>query len=348
MEDRNLNLFVTLWPSFSHFHRFASDSRIAGIRLNSAMVSNPELVSEFKLLSKRPVDAPLYLDVKGRQLRVAEVLPNTDHLDIRLNHPISVVTPIVVLFKAASDRALLVRLEEEGRRLIFDGGPEYMVEVGESLHIRHGSLSVKGPQFTDTELAKIAAARNAGFARYFLSYVESARDVDEFRELVGKDAQVMLKIENRNGMRYVAQYFRKRPELTLVAARGDLYVELDRPHEILAALRKIIKKDPEAMVGSRLLLSVFHEQVIEVFRSVVKRRPKEIDYDRLLARMKEPGVPNCADWHELAWLYDIGYRNMLLCDEICLEEKLLGAAINAFQSFRQTYAKERERHWLFR
>ena len=120
----------------------------------------------------------------------------------------------------------------------------------------------------------------------------------------------MAKIENKKGLEYVAKEFRKKPNLSLMAARGDLYVEVDKPHHILEALKLIVKKDPEAGVGSRLLLSTINKP-----------------------------VPECADFMDLAWLYDIGYRKMMLCDEICLKEELLARAINAFESFRGGYAK---------
>jgi len=308
--DKNLELLVTLWPSFPHFLRFAQDSRLAGIRLNSAMMNNPELENELKLLKTLPVKIPLYFDVKGRQLRVTKVHPNPDFPELSLNHPISVETPTMVLFKAGADQAILDRIDDDGTRLIFRSCPAYNIREGESLHIRHPSLQVHGETFTEAELQKIEKVRRAGFKHYFLSYVESQRDVDRFLELVGKDAEVMLKIENKQGLSFVANEFHKRSNLTLVAARGDLYVELDKPHEIMAALRLIIAKDPKACVGSRIFLST----------------------------VTSP-VPECCDFLELAWLYDIGYRSMMLCDEICLKEHLLGTAVNAFESFRKTYTK---------
>ena len=252
---------------------------------------------------------PLWFDVKGRQLRVTEVFENDKYLDLRLNHPIQVDTPTVVLFKAGCDHAVLERVEEDGHRLIFRGGPSYNVIPGESLHIRDPSLRVGGQQFVQAELDKIARVREAGFSNYFLSYVESKRDVDEFLELIGPDAQVRLKIESQKGLDYVANEFMKDERLTLVAARGDMYVELLRPHEILAALKLIIEKDPLASCGSRILLSVVGEP-----------------------------IPSCADFCELAWLYDIGYRDMMLCDELCLKGDLLGTAVNAFDAFRGSYA----------
>ena len=305
-------LMVTLWPSFPHFPRFARDARLSGIRLNSAMMSHPELDQELERIAAFGPSVPLWFDVKARQPRIAEILPSPDRLVVRLNHPIRVRTPQIVLFKAAADRGLLERVEDGGRTLVFapgaEHGPRYQVKPGESLHIRHPSFKILGPLFTDQELGKIEKVRAAGFTRWFLSYVEEQADVDLLTELVGKDAELMLKIETERGLRYATQEFRKRANHTLVAARGDLYVEIDQPHRILGALRSIVEADPEAQVGSRILLSV----------------------------VSEP-VPSCADFCELAWLRDIGYRRMMLCDELCLKEDLLATAVNAYEAFARDY-----------
>jgi pyruvate kinase len=272
------------------------------------MMNQTDLEAELAALKAMSVDVPLYFDVKGRQLRVEEVFDGPTHMELRLNHAISVPTPQVVLFKAEKDSAKLIHLDEGGRRLIFEGGPANYVHEGESIHIRDNRLSVSGPTFTDKEKAKIELVRQFGFTRYFLSYVESQAVVDEFLELVGRDSEVRLKIENQAGLDFVATEFQKKDNLCLVAARGDLYIEVPRPYQILKAMRLIVDKDPEAIAASRLLLSI----------------------------MQSP-VPSCADFSELAWLYDIGYRSWMLCDEICLREDWLGAAINVLEGFRSHY-----------
>ena len=307
---KDFQLFVTLWPSFPHFDRFAHDERLVGVRLNSAMVSTSEIETE---LSKAKVvngTVPLYFDVKSRQMRIENIYMNPSYLDMTLNHPIYVKTPCPVLFKAGEDMAILDHLEEDGKRLIFQGGPRYSVKEGESICIREPSLIVKGSLFTDAEMRKIEKVREYGFNKYFLSYVESQRDVDQFLEIVGKDAEVQLKIESQRGLEYVAREFRKKDNLFLVAARGDMYVELARPHDILAAMRLLIAKDAQACAASRLLLSVV-----------------------------AGSVPSCSDFSELAWIYDLGYRRAMLCDEICLKENLLGTAVRAFDEFRSSYCK---------
>jgi len=302
-----LDLMVTMWPSFPHFAKFATDKRLSGVRLNTAMVKVDEIGGELKKAAAIG-GVPFWVDVKGRQLRVVESRPYKDRLELILNHPIKVQTPVEVIFKAGEDWSVLKEVVDHGYRLVFDGGPEYMIHEGESLHIRHPSLEVGGDQFSEAELEKISVSRKAGITKFFLSYVQSQRDVDEFRGLVGKDVEVILKIEDAKGLQYVSEVFRKTPNTSLMAARGDLYVEIERPHRITEALRLIIGKDPEASVGSRILLSVV-----------------------------QGPVPSCADFLELAWLADIGYRNFLLCDELCLKSSLLSCAIDAFDLFRQDY-----------
>lgn len=272
------------------------------------MMSIPELDTELDKLKHMDITTPLYYDIKGRQLRIEKVIPNSDHLEIILNHSIEVDTPIPVLFKAGEDCALLKEVVDDGKRLIFFGGPKFNVKDGESLHIRDTSLKVFGEQFTKIELEKIEKVKEAGFKHWFLSYVESQTDVDEFVKLVGSDSIINLKIENKKGLKYVENNYKQSKNLRLVAARGDLYVEVDYPHQILQATKTIINADPNAIVGSRLLLSVIHNP-----------------------------VPSCADFNELAWLADIGYNNFMLCDELCLKGDLLKRAINVFDAFRNYY-----------
>lgn len=313
MVTNDLSLFVTLWPSFPHFARFAYDNRIEGIRLNSAMLASSELDSELeRVRSLGDIPVKLYFDVKGRQLRITEVKPSKKNLEVRLNHPISVKTPTPVLFKAGEDSGLLVDIRDNGYNLVFANGlrygPRFQVKGGESLHIRSPDLVVGGNLFTETELEKIGKVKKAGFTRYFLSYVESENDLKEFRNLVGNETEVIAKIENKKGLEFMAREYKPNPNTSALAARGDLYVELERPHEIANALRNIIKKEPNAMVGSRFLLSLFRDH-----------------------------VPSCADIGDLAWVYDLGYKRVLLCDELCLKEKPLARAVSVVDEFRKDY-----------
>lgn len=306
-------LMVTMCPSFGHFYKFANDQRVDSIRFNSAMITLEDLDNELAILAKKPPKAPVYYDVKGRQMRILKVETEDSNLVLTINHPIEVTTPTVVLFKAGADVAMLDHIEDCGdhQRLVFNGGPAYKLVPGESLHIRDKSFkNLRGATkddcvFTELEQEKIKKVKAAGINKFFLSYVENQQDIDIFQEMVGKDAEIWLKIESIEGLKYVQNSFQKRDNLVLVAARGDLFVELDQPHHMIDALRLIISKDPQACVGSRLLLSVV-----------------------------DSPVPSCSDVLELAWLHDTGFRRMLLCDEICLKENLLSSAVAIFDGIK--------------
>ena len=317
MDKHLVKLQVTLWPSFPHFNRFVKDDRLQGIRMNSAMIKAPDLKSEISQ-AKGHLGVPLWFDVKGRQLRITEVIADHSHLEIKLNHKIHCTMPTPILFKAGEDAALAVELRDENH-LIFEGGPRFMVTEGESIHIRHPSLKVYGPIFVEAELEKIDRVKAEGFDKWYLSYVESWNEIQEFRNLVGKDAEIRLKIESKAGLKFVEKEFRKEEGLSLVAACGDLYVEVDRPHQILKACKMIIEKDPQACAGSRMLLSLVDQKC------------------KKCGNITPQDCPSLSDLCHLAWFYDLGYRDFLLCDELCLKEQLLAKAVNVFDAFRKDY-----------
>jgi hypothetical protein len=307
-KKKDISFHVTLWPAFDHFPRFAVDPRVQGIRLNSAMMAASEIDDQFH----QRIDAatvPLWFDIKGMQMRIREIICGVecDHLEFRLNRPVKVKTPCIVNFKGGEDAAELIEVRD-GTHLIFKGGPKYEVRPGESIHIRHPSLRVGGPVFLDYEIEKIQKIVSLGFKRYYLSYVYDQRHVDEFRNLIGKDAELILKIENKEALDWIANKYRPQKNTHLMAARGDLFVEVEYPHEILNACKLVIEKDPQAFIGSRMLLSCVTQS-----------------------------TPSCADFSDLAWLYEIGYRNFLLCDELCLKQHLLARAVNVFDAFRKSY-----------
>lgn len=303
---KKANLHVTLWPTFTHFRRFASDPRVEGIRLNSAMVNVFEI--DDNTFGHLHTDK-LWFDIKGMQMRIKEVISDhtTDHLEFILNRPVKVKTPCPVYFKGGEDAAKLIEVRD-GTHFIFEGGPKFEVRAGESIHIRN-EYEVGGPLLLQNELDKIERIKKYGIKGWYLSYVYEASHEAQLREIIGLD-RLILKIEDKRGLEFVANHKFNLESTNLMAARGDLYVEVDYPHDILAACKLIISKDQGAFVGSRMLLSIISNR---------------------------HSVPSAADFSELAWLYDIGYRNFLLCDELCLKGEWLGAAVNTFDAFRESY-----------
>lgn len=271
----------------------------------------PERVVDvlFGILANATV--PLWLDAKGRQLRVEESISHKDHLELVLNHEIQGLDlPHPIIFKAGEDWATVEKITDGGKRLHCqaDGYPKYRVKPGDSIHFRNPKMTISDSLFTVNEKEKIEKAVKLGHKNFYLSYVESSRDVAEFRELVGRDATIILKIESQKGLAFVHREFEcnaKFPNTYLACARGDLYVEVQQPHHILAAQKLIVTKDPDAIVGSRMLLSLFNNT-----------------------------VPACSDVCELGLLKTLGYKNFLLCDDLCKKGPALHRAVDTFAALR--------------
>jgi hypothetical protein len=301
----DLELHVTLWPSFPFFGGTINDERVDGIRLNGPITFPIDRIDKDVGYAGYFDTSKLYFDVKSRQVRVVEAMPYKDHLELKVNHHIGIdKLPADVLFKDGTDYARVV--EVKGDVLVFDGGPKREVQPCEPIYIRPPNYELLDSVISFYEAQRIAVAKKHGVTKFVQSYVESSRDSDELREHVGPDAEIIEKIESRRGLEYVANEFRKEDGNSLMLARGDLYVEVNLPHEIIGATKLLIDKDPETMVASRLLHS-----------------------------LRNANMPECADFSELEWLRGLGYKRYLLCDELCLEKNLIGLSINIFDAFRR-------------
>lgn len=337
------SLMVTLWPTMPHFRRYAGMGAdvLAGIRLNSAMIGIDELYDALSIVGSLPKGhAPCYFDVKGRQLRVAEIIENANYLELRLNHPIKAQTPATVLFKAGSDPARLVKISEDGKRLLFDRNPRWSVRVGESLHFPEGVDVIAKSIFTEFETQKINLVRNSGLIRrWFLSYVESIDDIDQFHELVApyQYDELLLKIESPRGLDFAREWGHKLGhKIHLTAATGDLYVEVPQPHDILESVQTIVKADPNAVMASRMFLSVCRTpstHLANQVRKLAERYPDAAaEILRTVGESVAPRDPDFADFAQVEWLKAQGYKRFMLCDELCLHEKMLDVAVGAFHA----------------
>ena len=285
---------VTAPPYASFLEEVARHPLVCGLRLNTVMPvkGGPrEALERLKGLGQ-----PLWVDLKGRQLRVvgAAVPPYTE---VRLSHRIRVDTPVDAYFTDGTERVRV--MAADGDRIILEDGPRRLVGPGESVNIIHGSLEVEGT-LTDTDRAYLAAMGELGMSRVMLSYAEKLEDAREVRELL-QDAEVMLKIENRRGLEYARKFGAAHGRL--MAARGDLFVEVVRPHRIAAAMREVISADPDAVAASRL-------------------------FDSLATHP----VPSCADIGDAAFLLELGYRTFLFGDAVCLRRESVLAALNLLEA----------------
>lgn len=285
---------VTVPPHADFLEEVARHPVVGGLRLNTVMPIKGTAKAVLRRLAG--LDQPLWIDLKGRQLRVAQaaVPPFTE---VRLSHRIRVDTPAVALFKNGTQQTRV--LEVDGDRLILEDGPRCVLGPGESVNIPCSSLRIEGV-LTDRDREYVEAAKALGLHDYMLSFVESPEDVSAVKEL-DPDARIVSKIESRKGMGFVREHGCDHGRL--MAARGDLFLELRRPHHLLEALRSIVAADPDAIVASRICAS--------------------------LAWDPEPAAQDITD---VACLLLLGYRHLMLGDEVCLRRDTVIAALDLLQS----------------
>lgn len=285
---------VTVPPYADFLEEVAAHPLVQGLRLNTVMPLREEPGEVLERLGR--LGPPLWVDLKGRQLRVAEagIPPFTE---VRLTHPIRVRTPVDAWFSDGHERVRVAAVD--GDRLILADGPRRLVGPGESVNIVDPGLTVDGT-LTPRDRAYLEAMGKTELRRVMLSYVERPSDVEEVRELL-PGAEVVLKIENEAGLALAREHGSALGRLC--AGRGDLYVEVRRPHRIVGALRTIIGADPEAIVASRLFDS-----------------------------LADDPVPSAADIGDAAFLLGLGYRAFLLGDAVCLRRDSVLAALNLLEA----------------
>ncbi len=285
---------ITAPPYATFLDEVARHPLVCGLRLNTVMPLRGGPAEALEHL--RAFDQPLWVDLKGRQLRVvgAAIPPYTE---VRLSHRIRVNTPVDAFFSDGNECVRVMAVD--GDRLILEDGPHRLIGPGESVNIVHPSLKIEGT-LTETDRAYLDAMGELGLNRVMISYVESPSDVEEVLRLL-PDAEVMLKIETQRGIDYARKHGASQGRL--VAARGDLYVEVLRPHRIIGALRDIITADPEAVVASRVFDSLVHHP-----------------------------VPVNADIGDVAFLLSLGYRTFMLGDATCLRRDTLLEALNLLEA----------------
>lgn len=293
-----MNAIVTIPPYASFVDEAAAHPLVSGLRLNTVMPLRESRQEALERLSK--FRQPLWVDLKGRQLRVTEpAMP--PFTEIKLSHAVKVQTPVDAYFSDGNERARVAAVD--GNRLIMEDGPRRMVGPGESVNIVHPSLEIEGT-LTETDRAYLAAMKELGLTKVMLSYVESTADVDEVKSLL-PNAEVVLKIETQKGLDFARK--EKSGHGQLMAARGDLYVEVLRPHKIIPALKTVIQADPRAIAASRILDSLAWTP-----------------------------IPVSADISDAAFLMEIGYRTFMLGDQVCMKRDSVMEALNLLQAISES------------
>ena len=300
-----VNAIVTMPPYAPYIGEVLKHQIVSGIRLNTVMPVKDSLEDVLKRLSDDAAKhgKELWVDLKARQLRVATyaVPPFTE---IELSHTIAVDAGVKAYFSDGKESATVAAVN--GNKLIMLEGPKRVVGPGEAVNIPHHSLQIDG-YLTDTDKRYIDAAVKIGLHNYMLSFVEGKGDAEALKEMDSK-ATVIAKIESRKGLRYVAEEWNS--EARLMAARGDLYIELQMPHHIIQALESIIAKDKAAIAASRIFPS--------------------------LAYSLEPASQDIGDADNLLRM---GYRTLMFGDDVCMQRDSIISGLNLLRAMAERYEK---------
>ena len=295
---------ATIPPHADFIDEVLAHPAVSGIRLNTVMPIKGSLEDMLKKLDDKAKfrGKDLWVDLKCRQLRIKNygVPPFTS---IDLTHNISVNTPTKAYFCDGKESATV--LEVDGNRLIMQEGPRKVVGPGESVNIPDPTLKVEG-YFTDTDKKYINAGNKVGLRHYMLSFVEGQNDIDLFKKYC-PDAEVAAKIESRKGINYVGEW---KKDSRLMAARGDLFVELKMPHYVVMAVEGIVKTDPDAIAASRIFNSLTYSL-----------------------------EPSCEDIGDVDNLMRMGYKTLMLGDDICMHRDSLLSGLNLLEVMAKRYEK---------
>ena len=223
---------------------------VSGVRYNIGTRSpyTPKETLERILSLTTQYGKKLWIDLKGRQLRITQwAAPQFGR--IVLSHPVEVDCPAKVFFRGDEMSELKV---VRGNTIYVDPPPRYAVGEGQAINIHGEKLRILG-YLTEEDRQYTQSCRELGINDLMLSFVEESTDIGAVRE-IHPEADLVLKIESPKGVSFAEN--QDPPVRTrLMAARDDLFINVG-PQGIFPALRTIIKKDPQAMVASRIFGSL--------------------------------------------------------------------------------------------
>lgn len=298
-------MLITTLPSAHKtdlIERMYAHPSVDGARYNTGIRTTYSPLDVLSYLQKvaGKHDKKLWIDLKGRQLRITKWADPT-YGDIELSHEIEVDLPAKVFFRGNYWSNVV---EVEGNRIVVDPDPKHAVGAGQAINILGKNLRIKGNYLTETDRQYIKAAKRLGIHDYMLSFVEQEEDLETVKSL-DPDSTLVLKIENPKGLTYVAKDFSTGRNANLMAARDDLMINIgDNKAQMLNALELIVERDPNAIAASHIFTS-----------------------------LSTLGYLTMADISDLRLLHDMGYKRFMFSDDVshrCFDE-----AMKTWQDFKQ-------------
>src|SRR3989344_3189186 len=277
---------------------------VGAVRYNTGMGSAYPPSEVLQRIQKHalPLCKPVWVDLKGKQLRVVE-WANLPYGPIVLNHSIKVKLPARVYFRG--DDSCELKEVVNGTEIFVDPLPKAPVGRGQSVNILSEKLEVEGG-LLPLDYEYIEAALKEGVFNFMLSFVEDWKNILELEDVLGKyrsKVKICLKIESQAGLDFVNKKYVLMPkDYRLMAARDDLMIQIG-VFNVMNALKTIIIKDPTAICASRLMLGL------------------------------EKGEVSMSDISDLELMKKPGYKDFMLSDGISREH--FEAAIQAWGEWKK-------------
>ncbi len=236
-----------------------------------------------------------YVDLEGRQVRVARWSPQSSGVAV-LNRDFTIELPALIHFRRAGWFDVIGAKPEE-RKIFFKPRrtkDEYYLGESQSVNIVAKKFEVKR-YLGGLDFEYIAVSVKLGISTFMLSFVEGFEDRVEFYKSYYRNGsnrgllspKLVLKIESQKGIEFVSWLpDALSEEFQLMAARDDLFLSfVNNRAEFLDAVRLIVKKDPKAILASRIM-----------------------------SGLESQGELTIGDLADLALMKRFGYRNFMLSD----------------------------------
>ncbi|MHA1684013.1 MAG: pyruvate kinase [Promethearchaeota archaeon] len=307
-----MDIFVTIDPIATFLPRISAVEEIKGFRFNTGAALGLEPMEALLFFKQKIPGKKFWVDLKCREVKlVNKTVITPERRMLQVSHEIEGNVPFALYYNEGSKYLMIDKIMNgNSLRVLLPGNipPNFRIEFGKGSSFNIPDATIKGPFLNDNDRQYIEAAKKLGIHEYCLSFVERASDIEEVLSIDPK-ANIIAKIESKKGISFVEkEYATFSNDVRLMAARGDLYIELDRPHQILDALKTIINADSNAIAASRLLQSLL---------------------DR--------SIPSCADICDVGFLRALGYNNFLLGDYICASEEMIKIAIGIISAIKDDF-----------
>ena len=257
-----------------------SFDEISEYRFNSGvnqLMSTREIIESLKQIEEQ-TKKKVWIDLKGRQLRV-ETWANPSYEAIELNHEIEIEYPARVIFRDGTTSEII---RCRGNKILLSNSPYHALGKEQSVNIDAKSLEIKG-YLTEQDKELISMSKEYDLNDYMASFIEEMNDLIEIIKR-NKKANIVAKIESIKGLKFILE---NTLTIDTMSARDDLYTSLNHSYQTIRYLKKIIKKDPNAICASRIFESLQRQQNISL-----------------------------SDFEDLELMYQFGYRTFMLQDDI--------------------------------